>query len=265
MKNIFGILCLSFFIPGCGNNKNITNQKNESNEIPQSSTGGQSKTMLQNGVDFFATGSQPTNWQLTINYDDTVRFNADDGLAIKFAYNQLKKEFTKDKTVYSVKIKMGNVVINILEKICTVPTIREVFKKEVTVSLNSITYSGCGKFLADDNLNNKWVLEKIGNTPINPTEYNKIPGFEFNVVEGTVSGNDGCNTIGGKIEVQGKRIQFSQLFSTEMACNKKSIEKIIAEQINGNVVSYYFKDNKLYLYLPDDNLLGFKKQTAQQK
>ena len=262
MKNILGLLYFPFFILSCNSTKNIAQQKNENN-VPQSSNSVESKNMLQDGVDFFATGSQPANWQLTINYDDTVRFNADDGLALKFAYNQLKKEFTSDKTVYSVKLKAGNVVINIFEKICTVPTMREVFKKEVTVSLNSISYNGCGKFLSDANLNNKWTLEKIGNTVINSAEYNKIPSIEFNVVEGKIAGNDGCNTIGGKMEVQGKRIQFSQLLSTKMACNKKSIEKIIAEQINGNIVSYYFKDSKLYLYLPDDNLLVFKKQTQQ--
>lgn len=263
MKNIFIVFIFSLFVMSCNSNKNVSQQKTESNEIPKSSNDVQSKTMLQDGVDFFATGSQPTNWQLTINYDDTVRFKADDGLALKFAYNQLKKEISTEKTVYSVKLKAGNVAINILEKICTVPTIREVFMKEVTVTFNSITYDGCGKFLADANLNNKWSLEKIGNTAINISEYNKIPGFVFDVAQGKIGGNDGCNSIGGKIEVQGKRIQFSPLFSTKMACNKKSIEKIITEQISGKIVSYYFKDSKLYLYLPDDSLLVFKKEIQQ--
>ena len=80
---------------------------------------------------------------------------------------------------------------------------------------------------------------------------------------GDIKNTSGTITNDGKIEVQGKRIQFSQLLSTKMACNKKSIEKIIAEQISGNIVSYYFKDSKLYLYLPDDNLLVFKKPTQQ--
>ncbi len=259
MKNLFIAITLSIFVLGCSNTKNA-GSKNVKNDIPTSSNVQQSKTMLQNGIDFFAQGSQPTNWQLTINYDDTVRFSADDGLALKFAYNQLRKEFAIDKTVYSVKLKAGDIVIHILDKICTVPTMREVFKKEVTVNFNNIIYTGCGKFLGDDNLNNKWVLEKIGNTAINLNEYNKLPNFEFNIIEGKMSGNDGCNNIGGKIEVQGKRIQFSPMFSTRMACSKKSIEKIIAEQISGKIVSYYFKDNKLHFYLLDDSLLIFKKE-----
>lgn len=260
MKNTIILFYLSVLAIGCSNTKSALPKKESKSEVSSPSNLSQSKTMLQNGIDFFAQGSQPTNWQLTINYDDTVRFSADDGLALKFAYNQLKKEFLPEKTVYTVQLKAGKVVINILDKICTVPTMREVFKKEVNINFNGIVYTGCGKFLGDDNLNNKWVLEKIGNAAINLNEYSKVPSFQFNILEGKLSGNDGCNNIGGTIEVQGKRIQFSSLFSTRMACNKKSIDKIIADQISGKMVSYYFKDNKLYLYLLDDSLLVFKKE-----
>jgi len=259
MKQIFISFSFSLFAIACNSSKNAASQKNNNTETFSSTNLLQSKTMLQSGIDFFAKGSQPANWQLTINYDDTVRFNADDGLALKFAYNQLKKEFIPEKTIYTVKLKAGDVVVNILDKTCTALTTKEIFKKEVTVNFNSILYTGCGKFLADDDLNSKWVLEKIGNTFIIIKEYNKLPSISFDLLEGKVSGNDGCNNIGGKIEIQGKRIQFSSLFSTRMACNKKSIEKIITEQISGKIVSYYFKDNKLHLYLPDDSLLVFKK------
>ena len=259
MKKIVVLFYLGVFALACNSSKNTATPKIESAETAVSSNLQQTKIMLLNGVDFSAQGSQPVNWQLTINYDDTVRFNAEDGLALKFAYNQLKKEFLSDKTIYSVKLKAGNVEISILDKICTVPTIRAVFKKEVTVKFNSIIYYGCGNFLADDNLNNKWILEKIGNTILDAKDYNKIPSIQFNLEQDKVTGNDGCNSIGGKIEVQGKRIKFSNIASTRMACNKRSIERIFAEQISGKIVSYYFKDNKLYLYLPDDSLMVFTK------
>lgn len=217
------------------------------------------KNLQQSGIDFLAEGNQPSNWILTINYDDTVRFTADDGLALKFAYNQLKKDENEERRIFTVALKSGNITIKINEKICTVTTIKEVFKKEVNVVFNNKTYSGCGKFLADENLNAKWLLEKIENTPVVLNEYNRLPEININIVEGTVSGNDGCNSIRGKIEVQGKRIKFYQILSTKMGCNKKSIEKIITAQISGQIVSYYFKDGKLHLYLPDDSLMIFKK------
>jgi heat shock protein HslJ len=259
MKNISIVLILSVVLMGCSNTKKASS-KNYEIDLPSQINLQLSKTMLQNGIDFFAQGNQPTNWQLTINYDDTVRFNTDDGLALKFAYNQPKKEFFPEKTVYTVKLKGGDVIINISEKTCTVATIKEVFKKEVSVTFNNTIYTGCGKFLADDNLNNKWSLEKIGNTVVNTNDYHKIPVFDFNLIQEKISGNDGCNSFGGKIEVQGKRIKFSQLISTRMACNKKSIEKIMVEQISGQFVSYYFKNGRLYLYLPDDSLMIFRKE-----
>lgn len=251
------ILSVLYFMVliGCSSTKN-NSSKNAPINIPQTS---EIKTLQQSGVDFLAEGNQPSNWKLTINYDDTVRFAAEDGLALKFAYNQLKKDINDERQFFTVALKSGNVQIEILAKICTITTIREVFKKEVSVIFNTIKYTGCGKFLADNNLQGKWLLEKIGNSPIVATAYNKIPEMNFDIVNGTVKGNDGCNSFSGKIEVQGKRIQFSALAGTKMGCNKKSIQNIISAQINEQIVSYYFKDEKLYLYLLDDNILVFKK------
>ena len=90
-------------------------------------------------------------------------------------------------------------------------------------------------------------------------EYNRIPVFELNIEKKRLTGNDGCNIIGGNIEVQGSRIKFGNIVSTKMGCDKKSIENIISNLINNNIASYYFKEGKLYLYLIDDSLLIFKK------
>ncbi len=257
MKKVFIASYVILLLLSCSNTKNTPVIKNSNKADIQKSS--DFKNLQQSGVDFLAQGNEPSNWRLTIDYDDTVRFTADDGLALKFAFNQLKKDINRERQFYTVELKSGNVKIEIYEKICTVATIREVFKRQVNVTFNSITYVGCGKFLADNNLQGKWVLEKIGTTSIIPNEYNKVPEINLDIIEGSMSGNNGCNSIGGKIEVQGKRIQFANLLMTKMACNKKSIDKIIAGQITGQLVSYYFKDGKLFLYLPDDSLLVFKR------
>ncbi len=257
MKNLLTLLCVVLFLVSCSGTKKVPLITTSNNDDVNQATS--VKNLLQNGVDFFAQGNQPTNWSLTINYDDTVRFIAEDGLALKFAYNQLKKDVNTERRTFTVSLKSGNVKIQIFEKICTITTIKEVFKKEVNVILNSITYTGCGKFLADNNLEGKWHLEKIGNTTISPNEYDRVPELNFVLLESTVTGNDGCNRVTGTFEIQGKRIQFYQLAGTRMGCNKKSIEKIIADQVNRQLVSYYFKEGKLHLYLPDDSILVFKK------
>jgi heat shock protein HslJ len=217
------------------------------------------KRMLQNGIDFFAEGNTPANWNLRMDYDDTVRFTADDGLSLKFAYNQLTKDITLEKSVFFIKMKSENISITVLEKDCTLLTKKEVFKKEVLFSFNNNIYSGCGKFLADNALNNKWILEKIGSNIIITGEYNRVPIFELDIEKNRITGNDGCNTIAANIEVQGSRIKFGNIMSTKMGCAKKSIENIISSLINNNTASYYFKEGKLYLYLIDDSLLVFKK------
>ena len=219
----------------------------------------ETNAMLLNGTDFYARGNSPANWTLDMNYDDTIRFVAQDGLALKFAFNQMKKEISAGHSVFSVNTRGGSVSIDVTDGTCTVPTIRKVFSKLVSFTFNGKTYTGCGDFLADHNLNNKWVLDKIGNTFIQPGDYNRLPVLQFDLDKQRVSGNDGCNTIGGKIEVQGNRIKFSAMISTKMACMKKSIESIISAQISDKLVNYYFKKGQLYLYLPDDSLLVFKK------
>ena len=215
--------------------------------------------MLQKGTDFFATGNTPVNWRLEMNYDDTIRFVADDGLVLKFAFNQMKKTLSSAHSIFSVNTRGGPAVIDVTDGTCTVSTIRKVFNKLVSFTFNGKNYTGCGNFLADHNLHNKWLLDKIGNTSIRTDEYNRIPLLQFDLDKQRVMGNDGCNSIGGQIEVQGNRIKFSAMISTKMACIKKSIETIINTQVSDKLVNYYFKNGELYLYLPDDSLLVFKK------
>ena len=219
----------------------------------------EANAMLQKGTDFYAVGNTPANWSLEMNYNDTIRFAAEDGLALKFAFNQMKKETVAGHNLFSVNTRGGNAGIDITDGTCTVSTIRKVFNKLVSFTFNGKTYTGCGNFLADNNLNNKWLLNKIDNTFIQPGDYNRVPTLQFDLEKQTVNGNDGCNTIGGKIEVQGNRIKFSAMISTKMACMKKNIESIISTQVSDKFVNYYFKNGKLYLYLPDDSLLVFKK------
>jgi heat shock protein HslJ len=218
------------------------------------------KIMLQNGVDFFAEGNMPANWTLTMDYDDTVRFNADDGLTLKIAFNQLKKDVNKEQSIFSKTTKNGDISITVLNKDCSIQNTKEIFSKETTMRFNTIIYSGCGKFLADNLLNNKWIVERVGNSTVNATEYNIAPFFEFDLSKNRVSGNDGCKNFGAAIEIQGSRIKFGQFIQTQMGCNKNSMDKFIAEKLNNNFASYYFKESKLYLYLIDDSIIVLRKE-----
>lgn len=214
--------------------------------------------MIQAGNDFYANGSTPVNWSMQVNFKDKIVFTSDDGLALSFAANMLKTTTAGSRTTYSGKISAGDISIVTENGTCTVPTIRKVFQKLVTVTINQKTYSGCGSFLVDEGLEGKWNLEKIGATPIIAADYNKVPSFTFDLAKSRISGNDGCNSTGGSIEVQGSRIKFSGMMSTKMACLKgKNIESIVSTSISNKVADYYLKEGKLYLYLIDDTLLVF--------
>lgn len=258
MKNIlfFSLICVS--VHSCKSPRHTvagqgSSSANETKELQDI------KVMQEKGVELFAQGSTPVNWNLQMNFDDTIRFYADDGLSLKCAYNRLKKDINADRSIFSATIQGGNLAILIEAKDCSLPSKKEIYRKKVTVTFNTSTYSGCGKFLADDLLSNKWLLEKIGDKLINSAEYNRVPVFQIDIAQGRITGNDGCNSISGKIEVQGNRIKFYPIAQTEIGCMKKNISKIISEQISDNLVDYYFKNGKLYLYLPDDSLLIFKK------
>ncbi len=232
----------------------------KSNTLPIASAKDKADKMLfETGIDFFAEGDLPSNWNLKIDYDDTVRFSANDGLALKFAYNQTKKNVKKDSSIFNIKLKAGEVSIIIVNKNCIDNSKSETYSKQVSFNFNSKLYSGCGNFLYDNKLNGKWVLEKIGGDFINASEYNTAPIFVLDISNGNLSGNDGCNAINGKIEVQGNRIDFHEILSTKKVCIKKNIANIISQQISNYLVDYYFKEGKLFLYLTDDSLLIFKK------
>ena len=255
MKITLSILLLLFFFscktPAPATDINLRN--------PQTQLPPYEKIMQAKGIDFTAVGNLPVNWRMEMNYDDTVRFAADDGLDLRIAFHKLSRSEAANSRTYTARINGGELSILIEEKDCTVPTIKQSFNKAVTVTYRSKIYTGCGKYVVNELLNGKWALEKIGNKNILPLEYNKLPFLQFDLSAHKLSGSDGCNSIGGNIEVQGNRIQFSSLISTNMACSKKNIEKIIQSHISGKFVNWYFKNEMLYLYLEDDSLLVFKK------
>jgi heat shock protein HslJ len=257
MKNILLALLLSNCLYACNSSKKSQIKKSiySFNEFQKNKD---AKLMFQTGIDFFAEGNLPTNWNMKMDYDDTVRFSAEDGLSINIAYNELKKDIKVDTNVFSAKIKAGDIIITTLESNCSISSNKYIFNKQVQFNFNNNVYFGCGKFLADNTLNNKWILEKIENNLINAKDYNRLPVFNIDIEKMSLSGNDGCNILQGKIEVQGSRIKFGNITTKEMGCNKKSIRSIISNLINNNVVSYYFKEGKLYLYLINDSLLVFK-------
>ncbi len=226
-------------------------------QLNQKNIGKQVNSLLDKGIDFFAEGKMQSNWKLEMNFDDSVFFSADDGLSLTFAFNQLKRETDHLGVQYYANLKGSTIKISINNKVCASNNANVM--KEVVFSFNTSIYSGCGNFLANEKLNGKWILEKIAGKTLTPEDFNRKPTIILDLNNESVAGNDGCNNFNGQFQVQGKRIKFSKLSSTKMSCKNHSVATIFSKNINDQLVDYFFKDGKLYLYLSDDSLLVFVK------
>jgi len=111
---------------------------------------------------------------------------------------------------------------------------------------------------ADIRLHDIWALEIInGEEFVKGVQTNNHPVIEIYLEEERVHGNAGCNTINGKVKVQGSNITFSEIITTEMAC-PGDIEQRFLTALQ-SVDSYKLEKLRLFLYDDDEERLIFRK------
>jgi heat shock protein HslJ len=93
------------------------------------------------------------------------------------------------------------------------------------------------------------LIELNGVALVKPATLNKEPYFMLNS-DGRVTGTGGCNTFSGKYELNEaiKRLRFSKMISTLMACPDMGIETEMAK-IFEIVDNYSISENGKYLSL----------------
>ena len=84
-------------------------------------------------------------------------------------------------------------------------------------------------------LTGEWKLIAYGPLESMNTSVNDTNASLTFAEDGTVSGNGGCNSLGGEYTVEGKTITFGQLTSTLMACDESLMnqETIVMQVLNG--------------------------------
>ncbi len=215
----------------------------------------------KNGVDYYAKGNIPVIWTLEIDYNKTVNFTAADGNQLRVLPSFDEKEITATYESYRLTTDLGPVYIQIFHSNCDGAISVGLNDKKTTIRIKDKTYSGCGNYLYDQNLNDIWELESINNNLQSASQYSKgLPVLAFDLQKNKMTGSDGCNNISSSIEIKGSRIQFSSFTGTKMACKNKDAEKIFAEKLSAKLVSYYMENGKLILYLIDDSKLRFKRK-----
>jgi len=110
----------------------------------------------------------------------------------------------------------------------------------------------------DIRLHDIWALEFINREEFSKDGQNiNHPVIEIYLKEERLHGNAGCNTINGKVEVNGNKIAFSNIISTEMAC-PGDIEQRFLTALQ-SVDNYKIEKLRLYLYEGEEERLVFRK------
>jgi heat shock protein HslJ/uncharacterized membrane protein len=214
----------------------------------------------QNGVDFFAKGNSPASWTLEMDFGNIIRFRSVDGADQNSSAVAPEKVAGSNAVSYTTNVTGGVMRILVSGDGCSDGLSGEKFNKKVVVTVNSKRYEGCGQYLFDTGLEGKWLLEKINSRPVVAAEFSKgLPELLFELGKNRASGHDGCNSVSSTLDVLGTKIKFSPFTSTEMVCPANKKENNFLHLLSEQTIDYYFKDGLLYLYLPDDGLLVWRK------
>ena len=213
-----------------------------------------------NGVDFFAKGNLPVSWTLEMEFGNIIRFKPLDDAPVNSSSVNPEDLPQIKASSYTTKATNGQMKIIIYREGCSDGVTGEKYKNKVLITVNDKSYTGCGQYLFDAALNGKWILEKINNRILQPTEFAKgLPQIELDLSAKKLSGHDGCNSINGGFEVMGSKIKFNEFTSTKIACPNNKIENQFTHLISNLLVDYYFKEGQMFFYLPDDSIIVFKK------
>jgi heat shock protein HslJ len=142
----------------------------------------------------------------------------------------INKAQDADVTRYRAVSDNSEIIVTVYSQECmdTISGEKYAFKVKVEIKSTSKTdarvYEGCGDFIADTRLDHVWTFEKVNGISLNPADYSKgLPTLEILTKENRISGQDGCNTIGGAMTCRGNSIRFISMYSTRMACPKESL------------------------------------------
>jgi heat shock protein HslJ len=102
-----------------------------------------------------------------------------------------------------------------------------------------------------------WKLTSYGQMASpTPAVADTQAGLTFNQ-DGTVTGNSGCNGLGGGYKVEGDKVTFDQITSTLMACDAPRMEQeSVVHQVLADTATYKLEGKSLTL-TNNDRVLVF--------
>jgi uncharacterized membrane protein len=228
--------------------KSITQEKKARQEGLKSNS-----ILLLSGIDFTAMGNNPIAWDLKINFEDSIYFTAQDGNKFTIAANKSKIQKKENEIRINTELKSDSIEIIIEKAYCS----DKQKSQKTTVQYRTKTYTGCGLYLQNAQLQNKWILYKFRNKFVDELVF--VPTLLLELDNNKMIWNDACITLKSKIKIEGEKIFFKEITQQNKDCSDTEITKVFTNNISQGIATYYFKNDMLYLYLVDDSLLIFKK------
>lgn len=247
MRNI-AIGLASVLVIGLGASCSSMKSSNESKTEAITTT---PTTKSSYALNFNAIGNEP-GWNVKVSESQiTYRsMNMED----KLVFTDLKMDRIMDVAglaYFGMNDKGQTIRIQILKEKCSDTMSDKDWPFSVLVNLVSDGKAedmrGCGEYILDPRLNEKWILKELGGSAVIAKNAEKKPMILFNTEKQIVQANMGCNGIGGAYELMENTIYFDDRFmSTQMYCEDvMELEGQFTELFMGKSLKYHFESDVL--------------------
>lgn len=243
LRNTIVLSIIAFAaLSSCKSQKEIV-EKTEIKEIPMKSTIGD--------IYFKAVGTEPF-WGLEVSERDVKFTHPDSKENLVFPNIHLEKLEENKKLTYMNKTH--SLTISIIPGECSDGMSEQRYSHKVSLELietavgQATEYNGCAMFMADPKLTKIWILKTMQGNGITKEDFaNEMPYLDFIAEKSMFAGFGGCNSINGKMKVNtGNRIQFMDITSTKMMCEKDNQEPLFLGLLS-KVGAYKFDGDALIL------------------
>jgi heat shock protein HslJ len=124
-------------------------------------------------------------------------------------------------------------------------------------SANSATAPATAVSAGSNSLQDIWVLAMINSEQKYDVNFvNNTPVLDLDSAKRSMSGHTGCNSISGKLKVQGNKLLFDSVrLTSSQPCNDKGFEKKLVSGLKGGNTTYKIANDTLYLSLTGAQLI----------
>nr|WP_315152115.1 META domain-containing protein [uncultured Flavobacterium sp.] len=219
---------------------------------------------MEQGIYFRAMGNEP-EWSLKISAT-RIEFTSllPDFKSFTAPHIDPIRAMDANVKTYRLTTSTGTAAITIEQQKCTNTMSGQELPYTVRIEMTnnantSKTFSGCGYYVIDARLHDIWVLEKMNGENVSLNKFAKqLPYIEINSTNGTFMGYAGCNRMNGKLFFEKGLLRFTNISTTEMACEPQNRESELLHSLQSST-TYQVLNMRLTLTNPSGIELVFKK------